>query len=102
MKLMVKHAELKQVSNNMRKDSEDLDKEIEKMLSSIERLRGIWEGVDAVQFCDHATEYVTKMKNVPIAMRNMLKVIDVANKGYEENDEAFGKALKTEAQNYEE
>ena len=32
----------------------------------------------------------------------MLKVMDVANKGYEENDETFGKALKTEAQNYDE
>jgi hypothetical protein len=47
-------------------------------------------------------EYLAKMKNIPVAMRNMLKVIDVANKGYEENDEAFGKALKTEAQNYDE
>ena len=81
MKLMVKHAELKQVSNNMKNDSEDLDKEIDKMLESIEKLRDIWQGADSVQFCDHAEAFVTKMKNVPITMRNMMKVIDVANKG---------------------
>ena len=32
----------------------------------------------------------------------MSKVMDGANKGYEDNDEAFGKALKVEANNYEE
>ncbi len=102
MLLKVKHAELNEVAKTMRTDSELIDEEIEKMEKSLDKLRVIWQGDDAVQFCDHLNEYLAKMKNIPIAQRNMLKVMDVANKGYEENDEAFGKALKTEAQNYDE
>ncbi len=102
MLLKVKHAELNEVAKTMRTDSELYDEEVKKMEKAIETLRTIWQGDDAVQFCDHMDEYLAKMKNIPVAMRNMLKVMDVANKGYEENDEAFGKALKVEAQNYEE
>ena len=102
MLLKVKHSELNQVSKNLVSGSQDLDREIEKMLKEIETLRTIWQGEDAVQFCDHANAYFTTMKNIPIAMRNMSKVMDGANKGYEDNDEAFGKALKVEANNYEE
>ena len=100
--LKVKHAELKQVSSTMQRDSEAIDTEVENMLKQIETLRGIWQGEDATQFCDHANEYITRIKNITVAMRNMQKVMNAANQGYEENDEAFGNALKTEAQNYDE
>ena len=102
MLLKVKHNELNQVSDTIKNDSEAYDVEIEKMLKNIETLKGIWQGDDADTFCENATEYITKMKNITVAMRNMNKVITAANKGYEDNDEAFGSALKVEAENYEE
>jgi WXG100 family type VII secretion target len=102
MLLKVKHGELKQVAKTMQTDSELCDEEIKKMEEQVKVLRTIWQGIDATQFCDHMDEYLAKMKNVPITMRNMLKVMDVANRGYEENDEAFGNELKKEAQNYDE
>ena len=102
MLLTVNHGELKKVSNNTKVDSELLDEEIVKIEEANKELRTIWQGIDATQFCDHMDEYLAKMKNIPITMRNMLKVMDVANQGYEENDEAFGKELKKEAQNYDE
>jgi len=102
MLLKVKHAELKNVAKTMKTDSELYDVEIENILKQIEKLRGVWQGVDSEEFCNNFEVYVTKMKNIPVAMRNMLKVMDAANQGYEENDEAFGKALKVEATNYDE
>jgi len=100
--LKVKHAELNQVTKELVSGSQDLDTEIDKMLKEIETLRTIWQGEDAVQFCDHANAYFTTMKNIPIAMRNMGKVMESANNGYRDNDEAFASALKVEANNYEE
>ena len=102
MLLKVKHAELNQATKELVSGSQDLDTEIDKMLKEIETLRTIWQGEDAVQFCDHANAYFTTMKNIPIAMRNIGKVMDGANKGYKDNDEAFASALKVEASNYEE
>ena len=102
MEIMVDEEELKQMTTTMGKDAESLDEAIEKITQQLEILRGIWQGEDATQFCDHANEYITRIKNIPVAMRNMNKVMNVANQGYEENDEAFGNALKTEAQNYDE
>ena len=102
MLLKVKHSELNNVSNTIKTDSEAIDVEIEKMQKEIDKLKGIWQGDDADTFCENVSAYLTKMKNIPVAMRNMNKVISAANKGYEENDEAFGNALKVEAENYEE
>ncbi len=102
MLLKVKHAELNQVNKELVAGSQDLDTEIDKMLKQIEVLRTIWQGEDATQYCDHANAYFTVMKNIPKAMRNMSKVIEGANNGYKDNDEAFASALKVEANNYEE
>ena len=102
MVVKVKHDELNEVSKVINKDSEAYDVEINNMLQAIEKLRGIWQGEDSETFCNNATEYITKMKNITRTMRNMTRVIDTANVGYEECDEAFGNALEAEAMNYDE
>lgn len=102
MLLKVKHDELNMVQNNMKTDAEAYDVEINKMLEQIERLRSIWQGIDATTFCDNVHGYISKMKNIPIALRNMSKFIDKANGDYTNEDEAFGNELNTEAENYDE
>ena len=37
---------------------------------------------------------ITKMKNIPVALRNMSTFIEKTNKGYTEKDEEFSKELK--------
>lgn len=102
MILKVKHEELRNVSKTMTKDGEAYDVEIKNMLEQIEKLKTIWQGEDAEQFYKNVKEYIEKMKNIPIALRNMSKFIDKANGGYSENDESFGKELEVEADNYDE
>jgi WXG100 family type VII secretion target len=98
----VNHEELSQVSNVVKNDYEAYNLEIENMLKEIEKLRGIWHGQDADNYCASAEAYFTRMKSVTTAMKNMSLVMDTANKGYEEYDSSFGNALRSEAENYDE
>lgn len=100
--LKVKHNELKEVSNTLVKDSEAYDTEITNMLNNIETLRGIWQGEDASVFCDNVSEYISKMSNISIAMRNMSNAITTVDGGYEAFDETFSNSLLEEAGNYDE
>ena len=102
MLLKVKHEELNNVTSVMVKDGETYDAEINKMLEQIEKLRTIWQGQDAEQFCNNVTNYITKMKNIPICLRNMSKFVNSANSGYTEQDESFSQELEVEANNYDE
>ena len=102
MVIKVKHNELKDVADTLIKDSEAYDTEINNMLSSIDTLRGIWQGVDADTFCDNVSEYLSKMNNITTAMRSMSKAITTVNGGYEAYDETFSDSLKAEAGNYDE
>lgn len=102
MIIKVKHDELNDVSNTIKKDSEDYDVEIEMMLNSVELLKNIWQGDDASIFCDNFTDYLTRMKGIPVTLRKMSEAIDTANEGYQEFDESFSSKLVVEANDYEE
>ena len=102
MVLKVSPGELRTVTDTMKKDKEEYEIEIEKMLSEIDKLRTIWQGTDATVFCDNVYNYVSKMKNITIALGNMSTFMNNANNGYTENDEEFSKELETEATNYDE
>ena len=102
MKFNVKHTELKEVSDTILKDSEDYSTQIDNMISLVDNLRSVWSGEDALIFCDNFDSYLSKMKNIPIAMRNMSNAMNTVNKGYQYYDEMFGNALNREANNYEE
>ena len=102
MLLKVGHEELQNVSDEIKVDSEAYDVEIENMLKEVEKLKTIWQGQDAETFCDSFSQYLNKMKNMSVAMKNMSTVMDIANNGYQDMDAAFSNALKTEASNYDE
>lgn len=101
MILKVKHDELNNVKDVMVKDGELLDTEIETLLGQIDKLKTIWQGQDAEIFCNNVYEYINRMKTIPITLRTMGKFINNINNQYSENDEAFGKELETEVDNYE-
>ena len=102
MLLKVKHEELDGVQKTMVKDGDSYDTEIDNILKQLDILKTIWQGQDSDIFMKHVVGYVEKMKNIPIALRNMSKFVDKANKGYTEKDEEFSKDLQKEATNYDE
>ena len=102
MLVKVKHNELKDVSKTLDKDSEAYDTEITNMLNSIDTLRGIWQGEDATIFCDNVTDYLSKVRDVPLVMKNMSNAITTIDGGYEAFDETFSNSLKEEATYYDE
>ena len=101
MEFKVRHSGLDDVKKTINRDQEDLDKEIEVMLKTVARLRTIWQGGDATNFCNNFEAYAQKMKNVNVVFGNFSKFIESANKGYRDGDEALKKALEAEAAKYE-
>lgn len=102
MLIKMKHEELSNVKDVMKKDGDLYDEEIKSMLNQIAILRTIWQGDDAKKFCDNAENYFTKMKNIPIALRNMSRFVNNVNKNFTEADEQFARELRTEVGNYNE
>ena len=102
MKLKVKHEELNAVADVMTKDGDAYDVEIDNILKQISRLRNIWLGVDSVEFCNNFEAYMTNMKNIPIALRNMSKVTKGIDSAYVEKDEAFCNEVRTEVGKHDE
>ena len=102
MKLKVKQKELTDVTDIMKKGGEDYDAEIESMLKEIEKLRKIWIGEDATIFCDKVSAYITKMKNIPVCLRNMSDFTKKSITQYKEKDEAYAKEMNKEANNFDE
>lgn len=102
MLIKTKFEELFNVKDELLKDKEKYNVEIDAMLKQVEKLRGIWQGQDAKAFCDNMHYYVSKMKNIPVTYENLSNVINTANKGYKESDEKFAKLLSVEANNYDE
>ena len=93
--------ELNLVVKQMRKDSEDFNKEIETMIHLIKNeLPGVWRGVDAKTFIENVSTYLERMKVIPKALTTLSNVTEKINKGYEEDDESFGKALEGVANKY--
>ena len=102
MGIKVKHDELNNVKDVMKKDGNAYDDEIKSMLDQIAILRTIWQGDDAKEFCDNAEDYFTRMKTIPIALRNMSRFIGTVDKDITEADEQFARELRTEVGNYNE
>lgn len=101
MILKVDNEELDLFIKTMREDSDNLSKEIDKMISLMNRLNDeVWQGIDAKTFNENVTTYLEKMKVIPKALSTLSNISDKLNKGYAENDEAFAKALEEVANKY--
>ena len=98
--LKVDADELGNLAKNMKKDSDDFDREIDNMINLINDLGTIWQGTDANAFQANVSNYLGKMKAIPESLSTLSGVTDKINKGYIEKNEAFSKALKEVASRY--
>lgn len=85
--------ELRKVSENNKNYLED---EINKLLSSIERLQKIWQGEDFDRFYDNAYNYISRMKVLCEFMETTNKFIKEVGNSYQDQDEEFSNSLKEE------
>ena len=97
MILKVNPDELNNVSNNIKKDVDVFNTEIEKINGNIEKLKLIWQGEDADRFNENFTGFVNKMKSVPNTLDVLSKTCDNTNRGYQEIDLEISSELKGEA-----
>ena len=96
MELKLNQDGIEEISGRIKKDSEDLDTSIERIIQQLEILRGIWEGQDADQFFKNAGDYFGRMREIPRCMRNMETFVKRVNKDLNDGDESFSKELETE------
>lgn len=102
MLLKVKYDELKEVADTINNDSSLLSEEIKKLLDQIEKLKSIWQGIDADAFYGNSYDYFQKMTTISATLNNLGKFIEKTNNEYKNGDEAFSRELDTEVNNYEE
>lgn len=96
MVIKIKHEELKQVKDVMKKDADLLVGEIDILIAQIEKLKTIWQGQDANVFYNHMMDYTSKMKTIPAAMTRISEYINKVNNRYADSDRAFSRQLRTE------
>ncbi len=94
MILKVRHEELKEYKNVMKKDSELLNTEIHRMLKTLDDLQLIWQGEDSDRFYKNAHDYIMRMKTLPNALNTMGDFINKVDDNYSESDEMFAKELR--------
>ena len=102
MLLKVKYDELKEVADTINNDSSLLSEEIKKLLDQIEKLKSIWQGIDADAFYENSYDYFQKMTTISATLNNLGKFIEKTNNEYKNGDEAFSRELDTDVNNYEE
>ena len=103
MIIKVDSDELKMVIEKMRSDSENFNKEIDNMISLINNnLASTWQGADSDSFQKNVVAYLEKMKSIPTSLTNLSNIIEKINKGYEDDDESFGKILEGVSNEYAE
>ena len=94
MKIVVTHDELERLTNELLKESSDLNTEINKLLSSTERLGNAWEGQDKDVFTANSTNYFIHMKDIVKSLDEFAKFAKLSNDEYYEKDEEWQKNLE--------
>lgn len=100
MKLRVEYDELDYISKKIKEDKSSLEKEINNLLASLERLKQDWQGDDVDQFHEKAYNYINRMKVLTDFLDTTSEFISYGNIQYQNQDESFASSLKREvAQN---
>ena len=100
MVLKVDSDELKYFSKNMNDDSDEFSREIEKLISLVNSLEGVWQGVDSTTYRQNVSNYLEKMKAIPVALSTLSRVTDRLNDGYNEKNQAFTKTIQEVTNKY--
>jgi len=92
---------LRVTENQLYKNSNSFDQEIEEWKKQIERLKNVWSGEDADIFYTRIDEYLLKLKMVSETENIFGKALKQSYTTYEEQDEAFSTELKRDNEQYD-
>ena len=101
MIIRVNKEELKNVSQDLTKSSDNFLHELEVWENSVSKLKTIWEGIDADIFYSRIDEYLLKLKMIRETSTSLGKIINLADNKYIEKDLEFARDLKKENDKYE-
>lgn len=101
MIVKVDKTELKNVSNDLMKSSDDIKNEINLWKKKIEELKTIWKGKDADIFYSRIDAYLIKLDMLTESSSAISKFINAADEQYIAKDEEFATAIRRERERYE-
>ena len=101
MKIIVKHKDLDNVSNNMLSNKEEFDKNIKSCLEATEMIGNVWQGQDATYSLNKINAYLKTLSHFSNAYENLGKFIKYANEEYYKEDNGYKEEFDKERQSYE-
>lgn len=96
MRVRVDFEKMESLAKNINEDAEGLEKEINSLMNSLERMKFAWEGPDADIFYSKAHEYINRMYVLSEFMKTTSGTISYNSMQYQDQDMAFSNDLKKE------
>ena len=93
MKIVVTHEDLQKVTDELMNESQELNEEINKLLSYIDRLDSAWTGNDKDVFTEKSRAYFTNMKEIVKSIEAFSNFAKSANKEYRQKDSDWQASL---------
>mgnify|MGYP003571489830 CR=1 FL=1 len=100
MVLKVDNDELKYFTKKMDEDSSDFSREIDTLISLVNSLETVWQGIDSKTYRENVLNYLEKMKSIPAALTTLSRVTDKLNDGYTEKNQSFSQTLQEVTNRY--
>ncbi|MBR1385954.1 MAG: WXG100 family type VII secretion target [Bacilli bacterium] len=93
MKIVVTHEDLEDVTDELMEESQQLNVEINKLLSYVNRLDIAWTGNDKNVFVEKSQTYFTNMKEIVKSIEAFSNFAKEANREYRQKDEDWQASL---------
>ena len=100
MKIKVNYDSLANKSKEIKKESEELNTEINKLIAYLEEVKAAWKGQDANIFIGKAEAYFKNMKQVAVSLEGFSKFIEYANKNYYNYDKNWKEEVEKAGGNF--
>ena len=94
--IKILHDNIESFRNTLYEDKRQMEDEIEKLNTDLEDLKTIWSGKDSDAFCSNMSDYLKKMRVIPLLLENVDEFVFNADKIFEQEDKEFMRDIKKE------
>ncbi len=100
MKIKVNYESLTNKSKEIKKESEELNNEIDKLIAYLEEVKQAWKGRDSEIFTGKAEAYFKNMKQVAVSLDGFSKFAEYADNNYYEHDKSWKEEVEKAGGNF--
>ena len=100
MKIKVNYDALSDKSKEIKKESEELNTEIDKLISYLEDVKDAWHGHNSDIFCGKANAYFLNMKQVVGSLEGFALFANYADQNYYDHDKSWKEEVEKAGGNF--